>query len=1085
MNNRNHHKGFLHFLVMSIALLLLCLPSNPLFAQLSGNYTIGNGGDYTNFTDAVSALQTQGISADVTFNVISGTYNEQIVMQYFTGMTFYRVTFKSQEGVADSVTLWFESQTYDFNYVVKLDGVRNITFQNLTFHGTGATYSRIFEMESPTYNTGSIKFINNVFKGIYDTGSDHHHAIIYSDEVDIDSIEVTGNQFLNGSYGVFLEGTNTYEIPGIEVVNNTFSNIGYTGVYLHWVHAPIVVENIIQADFYGIRIPEAFSSMQIRKNKIIASNQGISVNCEGGSSNHGIISNNFVSLGSAGDHGINILNSEYVDVYYNSVFNRGIDRQSKAFNAISGGMNNVLNNNFANMNTGYAYYVFTASAISISDNNNFYTPGNYIAYRDSNIVDLAELQFVSGKNLNSLAVYPHYLSESDLHTIAPWLDEKAQPIAEILDDIDGDPRNLTSPDIGADEFSPDPSTKIPLSGTLTIGFGGDYETFNEASDDVVLKGISDDLDFDVLPGVYNEQIDLVSIPGASLMYEVGFQSQTGNAADVTITYTANTLDSNYVIRLYGSDYVHFYDLTFTATGDPFARVIDLYEGTEFFTLRDCILNSIPESGNDQRQAIVYSGDSYYRSRNLDGNIFNRGTFAVYMRRENLADEYPLDLEIRDNIINENGYTGIYLQYHQAPAFYGNNISASTYGIQVINCDNALSIRRNKINVGNTNGIYLSNCQSTEFDPGWIVNNFVYVGGSGQSAGIRLQNCDYQYLYYNNVHTSSANTGSRALYISSGSNIKLTNNIFMNSGSGYSYYIFTPTAISSSDYNDLFTNGTNLAYWNGPLATLADLQTASGMDLHSVSVDPEFASNTDLHVNAKDLDSSAIPILWINNDIDNDTRDENFPDIGADEFIYGLNYPPVIISEPDTLAYVDSLYQYQVVATDNNGDTLYYNLTISPSWLSIDHSTGMIEGTPTTDNVGDTTVTLSVDDGHGGLDEQTYTLHIDFPDDINIIDNHIPKTYALLQNYPNPFNPSTTIRFELPISGLVTLKIYDVLGNEIVTLVNEELTAGKHEVEFYASPGSSFRLARNLASGIYFYTLRAGDFIQTKKMILIK
>ncbi|MGB5530331.1 MAG: right-handed parallel beta-helix repeat-containing protein [Ignavibacteriaceae bacterium] len=1085
MNNRNHHKGFLHFLVMSIALLLLCLPSNPLFAQLSGNYTIGNGGDYTNFTDAVSALQTQGISADVTFNVISGTYNEQIVMQYFTGMTFYRVTFKSQEGVADSVTLWFESQTYDFNYVVKLDGVRNITFQNLTFHGTGATYSRIFEMESPTYNTGSIKFINNVFKGIYDTGSDHHHAIIYSDEVDIDSIEVTGNQFLNGSYGVFLEGTNTYEIPGIEVVNNTFSNIGYTGVYLHWVHAPIVVENIIQADFYGIRIPEAFSSMQIRKNKIIASNQGISVNCEGGSSNHGIISNNFVSLGSAGDHGINILNSEYVDVYYNSVFNRGIDRQSKAFNAISGGMNNVQNNNFANMNTGYAYYVFTASAISISDNNNFYTPGNYIAYRDSNIVDLAELQFVSGKNLNSLAVYPHYLSESDLHTIAPWLDEKAQPIAEILDDIDGDPRNLTSPDIGADEFSPDPSTKIPLSGTLTIGFGGDYETFNEAIDDVVLKGISDDLDFDVLPGVYNEQIDLVSIPGASLMYEVGFQSQTGNAADVTITYTANTLDSNYVIRLYGSDYVHFYDLTFTATGDPFARVIDLYEGTEFFTLRDCILNSIPESGNDQRQAIVYSGDSYYRSRNLDGNIFNRGTFAVYMRRENLADEYPLDLEIRDNIINENGYTGIYLQYHQAPAFYGNNISASTYGIQVINCDNALSIRCNKINVGNTNGIYLSNCQSAEFDPGWIVNNFVYVGGSGQSAGIRLQNCDYQYLYYNNVHTSSANTGSRALYISSGSNIKLTNNIFMNSGSGYSYYIFTPTAISSSDYNDLFTNGTNLAYWNGPLATLADLQTASGMDLHSVSVDPEFASNTDLHVNAKDLDSSAIPILWINNDIDNDTRDENFPDIGADEFIYGLNYPPVIISEPDTLAYVDSLYQYQVVATDNNGDTLYYNLTISPSWLSIDYSTGMIEGTPTTDNVGDTTVTVSVDDGHGGLDEQTYTLHIDFPDDINIIDNHIPKTYALLQNYPNPFNPSTTIRFELPISGLVTLKIYDVLGNEIVTLVNEELTAGKHEVEFYASPGSSFRLARNLASGIYFYTLRAGDFIQTKKMILIK
>ena len=73
------------------------------------------------------------------------------------------------------------------------------------------------------------------------------------------------------------------------------------------------------------------------------------------------------------------------------------------------------------------------------------------------------------------------------------------------------------------------------------------------------------------------------------------------------------------------------------------------------------------------------------------------------------------------------------------------------------------------------------------------------------------------------------------------------------------------------------------------------------------------------------------------------------------------------------------------------------------------------------------------------DEQTYTLHIDFPVDVNMDATHIPKKYALLQNYPNPFNPNTTIRFELPFSGLVTLKIYDVLGNEVVTLVNEELS----------------------------------------------
>lgn len=88
----------------------------------------------------------------------------------------------------------------------------------------------------------------------------------------------------------------------------------------------------------------------------------------------------------------------------------------------------------------------------------------------------------------------------------------------------------------------------------------------------------------------------------------------------------------------------------------------------------------------------------------------------------------------------------------------------------------------------------------------------------------------------------------------------------------------------------------------------------------------------------------------------------------------------------------------------------------------------------------------------------------------------PKSYSISQNYPNPFNPSTTIRFQLPNSSIVNLKVYDVLGNEIVTLVNEEKPVGEYEVEFNAA---------GLSSGIYFYKLNAGSFVETKKMILMK
>ena len=93
---------------------------------------------------------------------------------------------------------------------------------------------------------------------------------------------------------------------------------------------------------------------------------------------------------------------------------------------------------------------------------------------------------------------------------------------------------------------------------------------------------------------------------------------------------------------------------------------------------------------------------------------------------------------------------------------------------------------------------------------------------------------------------------------------------------------------------------------------------------------------------------------------------------------------------------------------------------------------------------------------------------------NIVIN--PEDFSLEQNYPNPFNPSTKISWQSPVSSHQTLKIYDVLGNEVATLVNEYKTAGNYEVIFDA---------KGLSSGIYFYKIQAGSLVETKKMILIK
>lgn len=94
---------------------------------------------------------------------------------------------------------------------------------------------------------------------------------------------------------------------------------------------------------------------------------------------------------------------------------------------------------------------------------------------------------------------------------------------------------------------------------------------------------------------------------------------------------------------------------------------------------------------------------------------------------------------------------------------------------------------------------------------------------------------------------------------------------------------------------------------------------------------------------------------------------------------------------------------------------------------------------------------------------------------------MPRTYSLQQNYPNPFNPSTTIRYALPEDAAVTLKVYNINGQEVATLVNERQTSGSYEVRFDASNGGGGRLA----SGVYLYQVRAGNFTETRKMVLLK
>lgn len=187
--------------------------------------------------------------------------------------------------------------------------------------------------------------------------------------------------------------------------------------------------------------------------------------------------------------------------------------------------------------------------------------------------------------------------------------------------------------------------------------------------------------------------------------------------------------------------------------------------------------------------------------------------------------------------------------------------------------------------------------------------------------------------------------------------------------------------------------------------------------------------------------------------------------------------PIILSgkpeSPDTLIGKSGSVDFSVVAQDTTGYELSYKWTRNGAQVAVmpdyPYSSSFIYPTPRTD-----TVTVTVSNVKNSVSRTWYVEVVDDPTSVE--EDGIPTTYALDQNYPNPFNPATKIKYSIPQQSFVSIKVYDILGNQISTLVNENKSPGFYEADWNAE---------SISSGIYFYTIKAGSFVETKKMMLIK
>jgi hypothetical protein len=978
---------------------------------LSGTFTVGGtGADFQSLTDAAYALNSVGICGPVTFNINNGTYIGSVALNNVAGVsTTNTILFQSTSG--DS-TLVIITDTVDSP--IKLVGTSYTTFKNLTItNQLTAASSAVAISNGSDYNT-----IMNCI--LINPPSSTSTSRVVSIATSNNNFNIVKNNIITGGYtGIYLYGSASTSWSKANILeDNDISEFFYYGIYSYYQDSVQIRNNNIYENatttgyIYGIYPGYSYNGYSVTGNKISLSpgtyGYGIrETNCNyytnyNSTMAPGIIANNFISiLTGTYSYGIYTYYSSATIIAYNSInilagsTNGYALYQSNTASTVDG--QSFYNNNFVNTYGGYAVYFATVAKVAASDYNNLYTTGGTLAYWASARANLAAFQSASGTDQNSISVNPGYFASNNLHINSIQLNEAATPIASIPKDIDGELRDLTNPDIGADEItlinrdagilslvapmsscpgtaenvivelknfgldtlttckvdweingvsqtqmtfsgsiSPNQSTNFTL-GTITMQqginyalkfytsnpnnnidqnkgndtlislnnfsalAGGTYTIGPDATDDyasltdavdALNYGICGPIVFNIKNGTYSEYVTIPEIIGASTSNTVTFKSLSGDSSLVTISSPATT------VKLVGADFIILKNLTISTIGTSGVSAVELINGATYNRIENCILSNATSTTSTSRVISNSTGNDDYNS--IVNNKITGGYTGIYAYGASSTSQEKGNLIVGNDISNFY-YYGIYAYYQDSIQINANNVhhNANTagyiYGIMGGYCFNGYSISGNKVNISPGSygyGIreYYNNYYST-YAPtmanGLISNNFVTINTGTYNYGIYTYYSNAVLIAHNSVNILAGSTNGYAMYQSNTTSNTVGqsfyNNNFVNKYGGYASYFSSIAGVNSSDYNNLYTTGTNLAYWSSAKTDLAALQLASGKEINSFSIDPQYISNSDLHIYNSALNDEGFSIGVVTTDIDGELRTISTPDIGADEF----------------------------------------------------------------------------------------------------------------------------------------------------------------------------------------------------------
>ncbi|RLD46761.1 MAG: hypothetical protein DRI86_02275 [Bacteroidetes bacterium] len=622
---------------------------------LAGTYTIGGvGADFPSFYDVSLALNQCGISGAVTFNAAAGTYNEHFQLYSVDGASATNtITFQSASGDSSDVILAFDATGTVDNYVVKLNGTSYVNFKNMTFEAQDANYARVFVLSDTIHD---FALNNNIIKTtIVDTLYDSRMSLVIALDSTIgNNINITNNALTNGSYAILLIGDTTVGSSSNWIVNNNtvvgHSTIGVqivNGVSVE-INGNTIEANIasVASDYEGIYLAGCKTTANVTKNKVITYmtkySYGIHfTSCEFDSLIPANIVNNFVQLygdatGLSLSACIIVQETKNVNIYFNNVRHSGDMSNSCAillYASTSGSVKdiNIVNNILANDANGYIYYTSnTDTSMFVNHHNNLYNynGSGIFAKMGSNINSYSD--WITATNATDCdTIIPYYFSATDLHIANNLLNGRGISITGITDDIDGDVRNATNPDFGADEFDPSPYD------VTTLGVLSPFGACGLTSSEVVMVRIKN-IGSDTINGgltanyrimgsanVVTESISTIILPGDTLDYAF--------TATADLDVSAYGADSLFEFKVWGSltgDNVPHNDTSYlnvhsgfvpglpTVTGDTvsYGQIATISAvGNAIYFWEDDTISTYLKSGSPYTTLPMYDTTTFYVS----------------------------------------------------------------------------------------------------------------------------------------------------------------------------------------------------------------------------------------------------------------------------------------------------------------------------------------------------------------------------------------------------------------------------------------------------------------------------------------